>query len=110
LKPLVFVTRRIPKEGLNLLEGFRVKVYRGTAPIPRDRLKREIKEANALISLLTDRIDRDVLRAGKKLIVVANYAVGYDNIDLAAAYRPCGCFPDGYRGDQYSRCFDRGNC
>jgi len=86
MKPLVFVTRAIPEEGLTLLrKQCDVQVYRGKGVIPRRLLLKNIKHCDALISLLTDKIDADILKAAPHLKVIANYAVGFDNIDLTAA-------------------------
>lgn len=86
MKPTVFVTRMIPDDGIKILkESFNVKIYRGKTPIPRERILKEVETSHALLSLLTDRIDEQCLKRGKKLVIVANYAVGYDNIDVKAA-------------------------
>ncbi|MBI4434944.1 D-glycerate dehydrogenase [Candidatus Uhrbacteria bacterium] len=88
--PTVYVTRRIPDEGLKLLEagGHRVAVSPHDRVLTKEELVAAIREhrPEALLCQLTDRIDGDVLDAGKpNLKIVANYAVGTDNIDLAAA-------------------------
>lgn len=83
----VFVTRRIPEEGIRLLEREceEVEVY------PHDRVpsKKEIinglKGKDALLCLLTDRIDREVISSNPNLKVISNYAAGYDNIDVDEA-------------------------
>lgn len=83
----VFVTRRIPEEGIRLLEREceEVEVY------PHDRIpsKKEIinglKGKDALLCLLTDRIDREVISSNPNLKVISNYAAGYDNIDVDEA-------------------------
>ncbi len=82
----VFVTRRIPEAGLEMLrEKCQVRVWEEETPPPREILLEEIKEAHGLLTLLTDPIDREILEAGSHLQVIANYAVGYDNIDLEKA-------------------------
>lgn len=84
----VFVTRRIPDEGIEKLKaaGHTVTVYDGEGAIPRKRLLSGVKGADALLCLLTDTIDAAVMdAAGKRLKIIANYAVGFDNVDLAAA-------------------------
>jgi len=83
----VFVTREIPKIGLELLEkaGFEINLRGNELPPTRDELLEGVKDADALLCLLTDKISRDVLEAGKNLKIVSNYAVGYDNIDVDAA-------------------------
>lgn len=82
----VLVTRRIPASVLARLEAAcQVEVYAGEGAIPPDELRARVGGKQALICVLTDRIDRPVLDAGRDLKVVANIAVGYDNIDIAAA-------------------------
>lgn len=53
----------------------------------KGKLVQAARRSDALVTLLTDRVDRSVLEAGKKLRIVANVAVGVDNIDVAAATR-----------------------
>ena len=65
--------------------GHEVWVHEGDGPVPRDRLIAELAGAEGLICLLTDRIDRALLRVAPSLRVVANVAVGYENIDVGAA-------------------------
>jgi glyoxylate reductase len=82
----VFVTRRIPEPGLERLrEAGEVTVWPEDLPPPAEALRRGIADADALLSLLTDRIGAEMIAAGPRLRVIANYAVGYDNIDVAAA-------------------------
>lgn len=86
MKPKVFVTRILPEEGLTILrETAEVKVWEGEVPPPYDVVLNEAREADGIISLLTDRIDRNLLDAATKLKVISNYAVGFDNIDIASA-------------------------
>lgn len=87
-KPSVFVTRLIPDQGLNALKeaGYTVRVYKEDQIIPRAELLRGVQGCDALLSLLTDKIDEEVMQAaGPQLKIIANYAVGFDNIDLKAA-------------------------
>ncbi len=85
----IFVTRDIPDEGLNLLKkrkGLQVKVFKQNRAIKKSELKKAVKGVDVILSLLTDKIDADIMKAaGKQLKMVANYAVGFDNIDLKAA-------------------------
>jgi len=85
--PKVFVTHKIPADGLKLLEGqVELDIWEGEEVIPREELLKRVKGADALLPLLTDKIDAEVMdAAGKGLKVIANYAVGYDNIDVPAA-------------------------
>jgi glyoxylate reductase len=61
-----------------------VDLYTGSSAIPREELKARLAGKQALMSLLTDRIDGEVLDAGRDLKIVANIAVGFNNIDLDA--------------------------
>lgn len=85
----IFVTRDIPDEGLKLLKarkGLKVTVYDQDQAIPRDELLQRVKGIDILLSLLTDKIDHEVMTAaGPQLKMIANYAVGFDNIDLKEA-------------------------
>lgn len=82
----IVLTRRIPDAGLQLLtkqRGFKIWMWDKPTPIPRRVLLQRAQGAHAIISLLTDKVDEEVLRAaGPQLRIVANYAVGYDNIDV----------------------------
>ena len=83
----ILVTRKIPKIGIDALKaaGHSVDVWTGKAAIPRAQLLKRVKGVHGILSLLTDKIDDAVLQAaGPQLMIVANYAVGYDNLDLAA--------------------------
>src|SRR5487761_1936324 len=85
-KPQVYVTRRIPEAGLRLLtEACAVRVWPGDEPPPPAILEHELRDADGALSLLTDRIDAALLDACPRLRVISNLAVGYDNVDVAAA-------------------------
>lgn len=86
----ILVTRKIPKAGLALLKeaGHSVRLWNRATVMPRAELLKGAKGVDAILSLLTDRIDAPLLEAaGPNLKIVANYAVGYDNFDLAALKR-----------------------
>jgi glyoxylate reductase len=84
--PKVYVTRRVPKAGLDLLRGCaQVKVWDGELPPPREVLLDEAEVADGLLCLLTDKIDAGLMDAAPRLKVVSNYAIGYDNVDVKAA-------------------------
>lgn len=85
-KPKVYVSRMIPDEGLEMIrQAAEMQVWEGELPPPRDVLLQKVREVDGLVSLLTDKIDGELLDANPKLKVVANYAVGFDNIDIPAA-------------------------
>lgn len=84
----IFVTRRIPDAGLKALTaaGYKPIIYAEDEIIPRKTLLASVKGCDAILSLLTDQIDDEVFTAaGSNLKIVANYAVGFDNVDLPAA-------------------------
>jgi glyoxylate reductase len=86
----ILVTRRLPDGGLEPLAraGHALVQRDDDAPYTHDELVTAAAESDAIVCLLTDRIDREVLAAGAaagRLKVVANVAVGYDNIDVDAA-------------------------
>jgi glyoxylate reductase len=85
----ILVTRRLPDGGLDPLVGHEVVGPKpDDSPYSHDELVAFAGECDAIVSLLTDKIDADVLNAGAhggRLKVVANVAVGYDNIDVRAA-------------------------
>lgn len=80
---MVFITRIIPQTGIDLIEQkYGVKVYTKPNPVPQKILIKEIKHCDALISLLNDKIDKAVIDSMPKCKIIANYAVGYNNIDV----------------------------
>jgi glyoxylate reductase len=85
-RPTVFVTRRIPDAGLDMLKrACEVRLWEDELPPPRADLLRAVADAEGLLCLLTDRIDAAVMDAAPRLKVISNFAVGYDNIDVTAA-------------------------
>ncbi len=84
----VYVTRRIPKPGLDLLaETCTVEVHAEDRPLSRARLLEKARGVDGMIGLLTDRIDAEFFQAADRLRGYANYAVGVDNVDVAEATR-----------------------
>lgn len=85
-KPKVFVTRVIPEAGLKTIAAHcQADVWRDPLPPPRDVLLERVSDCEGLLSLLTDRIDAELMDCAPKLRVVSNYAVGFNNIDIPAA-------------------------
>lgn len=86
-KPGVLITRRLPASVIaRVAPVCDIDLYEGPDAIPREELMRRVAGKHALMCLLTDRVDGDVLdAAGPSLRIVANIAVGYDNLDIAAA-------------------------
>jgi glyoxylate reductase len=85
-RPRVFVARRIPDEGIAPLEAAAdVTVWPDELPPPRAALLEAVAGCDAVLTLLTDRVDDEFLdAAGPGLKVVSNYAVGFDNVDVPA--------------------------
>ncbi|HWH45937.1 MAG TPA: D-glycerate dehydrogenase [Thermoleophilaceae bacterium] len=93
-----FVTRSIPGPALERLAAeHEVDVWPGRLMPKRSQLLARAAEADGLLSMLTDRIDRDLIEACPRLVAISNYAVGWDNVDIAAASArgiPVGHTPD----------------
>lgn len=84
----IFVTRKIPGTALDKLinSGHEVKVSEFDRPLTEEELVERVKGADALLSLLTDRVDGDLMdAAGPQLKIVSNYAVGFDNVNVKEA-------------------------
>jgi len=85
-KPLVAVTRRIPEAGLQLVhEAFEVRQWEQELPPSPEELDELLEGVDGALTLLTDRIDGEVLDRHPNLKVVSNFAVGFDNVDVPAA-------------------------
>ena len=86
MKQRVLVTRKLPQTGIEELEKYLdVHVNPADTPMNKDDIMHAIQGTHGLVCLLTDRIDADIIEAGQDLRIIANYAVGYDNIDVDAA-------------------------
>ena len=82
----VFVTRVIPDDGLDIIKKrFRTSVWSADMPPSSQEIVERAKQCSGLVSLLSDRIDESVISSLPKLRVIAQYAVGFDNIDVTAA-------------------------
>jgi glyoxylate reductase len=94
----VFVTRRVPGEALERLAAeHQVDVWQGRLQPSRAKLIEKAQDAEGLLCMLTDRIDREVIAACENLRVISNYAVGVDNVDIEVATErgiPVGFTPD----------------
>ncbi|MBU0648564.1 D-glycerate dehydrogenase [Patescibacteria group bacterium] len=89
MKKKIFITRNIPAVGVKMLKAqkdFDVHIYRRDEKIPRKTLLQKIKGCHGILSILTEKMDTQAMdAAGPNLKIIANYAVGFDNIDLKAA-------------------------
>jgi glyoxylate reductase len=85
-KRKVFVTLRVAEPALRrLTAAARVDLWAGDTPPPHRELLRHLKDADAVLSMLADRLDAATIAAAPRLRVISNLAVGFDNIDIRAA-------------------------
>ncbi len=85
-KPKVFVTRIIPDEGLALVrEQTDMTLWEDDLPPPYSVLREQARNADGLLTLLTDKMDAPLMDDSPRLKVISNMAVGYDNIDIPSA-------------------------
>lgn len=88
MKPRVLISQIIPDEVVRLARGVcEIELHPENHPLPKGELIARLKNKEGLVCLLTDLIDEEVLSGAAGLKVVANVAVGYNNIDVAAATR-----------------------
>ncbi|MBS7639930.1 MAG: glyoxylate reductase [Candidatus Bathyarchaeia archaeon] len=86
MKPKVYVTREIPERGMKIiLEHFDAEVWPEYGPPPKKVIIEKARDVDALVTLLSDKIDAEIFDAAPKLKIVAQMAVGYDNIDVKEA-------------------------
>ena len=86
MKPGVFLTRSLPKPVMHRLKTLvNLKYNALDRPLTKQELIRGMRGRRALISMLSDPIDAEVIESNPRLNVIANYAVGYNNIDLKTA-------------------------
>ncbi|MDP9751380.1 2-hydroxyacid dehydrogenase [Thermoanaerobacter pentosaceus] len=82
----VYVTRMIPEEGIELLKKYcEVEINPEDRPLKREELLEVIKDKDAVVTQLNEKVDAEFFHTAKNLKIVANYAVGFDNIDLKEA-------------------------
>jgi len=83
----ILITQRVFPEAIDRLRaaGHVVEMREASEPISREELLRKVAEIKALVCLLTDKIDAEIIAAGPTLQIIANIAVGYENIDVEAA-------------------------
>ncbi|MBX5321214.1 MAG: glyoxylate reductase [Candidatus Bathyarchaeota archaeon] len=85
-KPKVYVTRELPERGMKIIrERFEAEVWPEYGPPPKETIIEKARDVDALVTLLSDKIDAEVFDAAPKLKIVAQMAVGFDNIDVGEA-------------------------
>jgi len=86
MKPKIFVTRKIPQKALDRLsEEFEIVLNEENRVLTKEEILHGVKNCEILLCLLTDAIDIDIIKANPNLKGIANYAVGYNNIDVISA-------------------------
>ncbi len=86
-KPRIYITRPLPAAAMRILEGH-VEYHmwdRESEPVKRETLLREVVDVDGIICLITEKMDAEVIERAHRCRVIAQVAVGYDNIDVAAA-------------------------
>jgi glyoxylate reductase len=87
-KPKIYVTRELPERGLKIIkEHFDSEAWPEYAPPPKEVIMEKVRDVDALASFLSDKIDAEVFDVAPKLKIVAQMAVGFDNIDVKEATR-----------------------
>jgi glyoxylate reductase len=87
-RPKVFVTRRIFQEALDRIsQAAEMEVWPDDLPPPYEVLLQKVKDTEGILTMLTDKIDANLMEKSPRLKVISNMAVGHDNIDVAAATR-----------------------
>lgn len=83
----VFITRKLPGEPEKLLHqnGFDVEVYNSYDPIPRELFLKKTKNVDAVLTLMSEKIDKEAIDNFSKCKIISNCAVGYNNIDVEYA-------------------------
>ncbi|MBI4611658.1 MAG: D-glycerate dehydrogenase [Candidatus Rokubacteria bacterium] len=85
MKPVILISRPLPEEALVIArQRAEVDLHAGADPLPRAELLTRLKDKEGLVAMVSEKIDEEVLAAAPRLKVVANVAVGYDNINVAA--------------------------
>ncbi len=86
-KKKIYITREIPEEAVKFLKnkGFEVTVNKKDRPVTRKELLTNLRESDAVIPMLTDKFDKELIDKITRCRVIANYAVGYNNIDVKYA-------------------------
>lgn len=87
MKPIIYITQKLPDEAVaELQNSYEVRMWHDDqTSAPKEEIINQVKEAHALWAMLSNQIDEEVFEAAPNLKVVANLAVGYNNIDLDAA-------------------------
>lgn len=86
VKPVVYITRKSFPQALDMVSKVaEMRLWEGELVLPREILLEQVKDIDGLFCSLADKVDAEILDAAPRLRVISNYAVGYDNIDIAKA-------------------------
>lgn len=79
----ILITSKIPEEIIDRLKkNFDVEYHNSNIPLKKEEIIERIEEAEGLVCPLSDKIDKEIMDAGKNLKIIANYGAGFDNIDI----------------------------
>ncbi|SET34167.1 glyoxylate reductase [Oceanobacillus limi] len=86
-KPILYITRKVPDQIVKkITSNFDVRMWEyEDQPVPRNVLLQEVRNADGILCLISEQIDKEILDQAKRLKIISNMAVGYDNIDVLAA-------------------------
>jgi glyoxylate reductase len=87
LKKKIYITRKLPNSIVSqLIESFDVRMWEEEdIPVPREVLEKEVVDIDGLFCLLTEQVDKSLMEKAKRLSVISNMAVGYNNVDINEA-------------------------
>ncbi|AOH53975.1 D-glycerate dehydrogenase [Peribacillus muralis] len=87
MRPKIYITRKLPEQIIEGLRGnFDIRMWdEEEIPVPREVLEEEVKEVDGLLCLLTEQIDESLINRAVNLKIIANMAVGHNNIDVHSA-------------------------
>ena len=87
LKPKIYITRKLPEQIIDGLCGnYDVRMWdQEDIPVPREVLEQEMQEVEGLLCLLTEQINESLIEKAANLKIIANMAVGHNNIDVQSA-------------------------
>jgi len=85
-RPRVYITRTIPEAGMNVLRTYcDIEVNPEESPPTKEELEKRLQDKDALLCLVTERIDKEIIASGSRLKVISSISVGYEHIDVAEA-------------------------
>lgn len=87
-KPTIYITRKIPKIGLEILSNHcEITIHEGEEPPSKEEIIHNIRGKDGLLCMLNDKIDADIINASRNIKVISSFSVGLDHIDINEATR-----------------------